>query len=122
MTSAGRFTASMTRATEYVFPEPVTPSSTWFGSPRPSPSASWSMACCWSPRGSKGLTTRNGRAVFAGGSPGRAYGAARSAAPANREGPAGINSLRGSPAYNDSSGRTWSSVIPRNSSTRTMVR
>ena len=40
-----------------VLPEPVTPSSTWALSPRRRPSTSWSIACGWSPRSSKSVSS-----------------------------------------------------------------
>ena len=41
-----------------LFPEPVTPRSTWPRTPRARPSASRSIACGWSPVGSNGATRR----------------------------------------------------------------
>ena len=51
MTSVGRFTSATTFAIVKVLPEPVTPSSTWCGSPRRSPAVSSAMARGWSPVG-----------------------------------------------------------------------
>src|SRR3954470_19802568 len=40
-----------------VLPDPVTPSSVWYRSPRRRPAVSSAMALGWSPAGSKGATT-----------------------------------------------------------------
>ena len=67
-----------------VLPDPVTPSRTWWRSPRRRPSLSWAMARGWSPRGWYSQTSLNrngpgsgeGRAWKAGSS-GGACGSAR---------------------------------------------
>jgi hypothetical protein len=51
MINVGFWTCSITRAMVKVLPEPVTPSSTWCCSPCWIPSASWAIACGWSPVG-----------------------------------------------------------------------
>ena len=47
-----------------VLPLPVTPLSTWWRSPASTPAASASMACCWSPAGSKSATTLKGGTAY----------------------------------------------------------
>ena len=51
ITSVGRFTSFMTFAIVKVLPEPVTPSNTCVRMPSLTPSASFSIACGWSPVG-----------------------------------------------------------------------
>ena len=49
MTSVGFWTFAMTLAMVKVLPEPVTPSSVWYRSPRRMPSLSAATASGWSP-------------------------------------------------------------------------
>ena len=49
----------MACASVIVLPEPVTPSSVWYLSPRWSPAVSSAMALGWSPAGWKGAWTSN---------------------------------------------------------------
>ena len=56
----------MTFAMVNVLPEPVTPSSVWYRSPRSRPPTSVSIACGWSPVGSKSETSLNGRERMVG--------------------------------------------------------
>src|SRR5262245_40070975 len=49
----------MTFATVKVFPDPVTPSSTWCCELANNPSVSFAIACGWSPSGSNGATSLN---------------------------------------------------------------
>ena len=59
MTSAGRFSRSITPAIERVLPEPVTPSRVTPCSPASRAAASPSMAAGWSPAAGMSLTSLN---------------------------------------------------------------